>query len=81
MTTQVFIHSAIDHRAIVSRVFKAWGLAIGLVAVPTAVGCAVMALKVGLGAPKHASQFLDVGRYGVAGLLSNVATGVGGVLC
>ncbi len=67
-----------NHRDIV-----AWGFVIGgwVLGVPSALGLlAAAAGLVFLRGPENKSSYLDVGKYGIAGMINNGAKGVGDVL-
>jgi hypothetical protein len=67
-----------DHRSIVATGFAVGGWLLG---VPSAIGLlAMVAGLVFLRAPDDKSAYLDVGKYGIAGLINNGAKGVGDVL-
>jgi hypothetical protein len=68
-----------DHRLIVARGFRIAGLAIGAPAFLAALGFGVGAFLTGSGSGQR-PNYLDVSTYGIAGLISNAANGVGGVL-
>lgn len=68
-----------DHRLIVARGFQIAGWVIGGPSFLAALGFGAGALLTGVGATQK-PHYLDVSTYGIAGLLSNAANGVGGVL-
>jgi len=68
-----------DHRLIVARSFRIAGVVIGLPSSLAALGLTVGAFLAGSGSG-HKPQYLDISTYGIAGLISNAANGVGGVL-
>jgi hypothetical protein len=68
-----------DHRLIVARGFRIAGLVIGAPSLLTAIALGAGAFLAGSGSG-HRPQHLDVSTYGLVGILSNAADGVGGVL-
>src|SRR3569832_90056 len=63
------------HRDIVAWGFRIWGLLLGL---PSLVGLVlVLAARFSGGGKPTDGEYLDVGTYGIAGLLHNGAKGVG----
>ena len=67
-----------DHRQIVARGFRIGGWLLG---VPSALGLlAIGASFVFLRTPENQSDYLDIGKFGIAGLLANGAKGVGDFL-
>lgn len=68
-----------DHRLIVARGFRIAGLAIGAPSAVAALALGAGAFLTGSGSGQK-PQYLDVSTYGIAGLISNAANGVGGVL-
>ena len=67
-----------DHRGIVGRGFRIGGWVLG---VPSAAGLLAVGVSLLLvRSPDDKSTYLDIGKYGIAGLLANGAKGVGGVL-
>ena len=63
-----------DHRQIVARGFRVGGWLLG---VPSALGLAAIgASLVFLRTPENKSDYLDIGKYGIAGLLANGAKGL-----
>ncbi|MGH6911106.1 MAG: hypothetical protein ACREE0_07010 [Phenylobacterium sp.] len=68
-----------DHRLIVARGFRIAGGVIGLPSFLAALGLGAGAFLAGSGSGQK-PQYLDVSTYGIAGLISNAANGVGGVL-
>jgi hypothetical protein len=68
-----------DHRLIVARGFRLAGIGLGAPSSVAALGFGTAAL-VGAATKPSKPEYLDVSTYGLVGLLSNAATGVGGVL-
>jgi hypothetical protein len=68
-----------DHRLIVAYGFRIAGWAVGGPSALAAIALGAGALVVGARPADHAAS-LSVTTYGLAGLLSNAANGVGGVL-
>ena len=68
-----------EHRLIVAQGFRVAGWVIGLPSALAAIGLGVGAAVLGA-RPAAPSQMLNVGDYGLVGLLSNAATGLVGVL-
>ena len=68
-----------DHRLIVARAFRVAGAVIGAPSSVAALGLGAGALLTGSGGGQK-PDYYDVSTYGIAGLISNAATGVGGVL-
>ena len=68
-----------DHRLIVARGFRIAGVAIGAPSLLAALGLGVGAFLAGSGSG-HKPEYLDISTYGLVGLLSNAANGVGGIL-
>jgi hypothetical protein len=68
-----------DHRLIVARGFRIAGLAIGAPALLAALALTVGAFLAGSGSG-HRPEYLDISTYGLVGLISNAANGVGGIL-
>src|SRR5665213_2567054 len=67
-----------DHRRIVVLGFRIGGWLLG---VPSALGLvAIGGSLVLLRTPENKSDYLDIGKYGIAGLLANGAKGVGDFL-
>jgi hypothetical protein len=65
------------HRDIVAWGFRIWGLVLGL---PSLVGLALVLVARFSGGGKTADgEYLDVGTYGITGLIANGAKGVGRV--
>ncbi|HET6971648.1 MAG TPA: hypothetical protein VFH92_11025 [Phenylobacterium sp.] len=69
-----------DHRRIVARGFRIAGWALGAPASLAAVALTIAAVTLGAGAAPQPVHPLSVTTYGLAGLLSNAAEAVGGVL-
>jgi len=69
-----------DHRLIVARGFRIAGLGLGAPSLLAAIGFGIGAVMAGALPPDPKPEYLDVQTYGLVGLLSNAATGVGGVL-
>lgn len=69
-----------DHRLIVARGFRIAAWVIGAPSTLAALAFGGGALVAGSGSAAQKPHYLDVGAYGIAGLISNAATGVGGVL-
>ena len=69
-----------DHRLIVARGFRIAGWAIGAPSLLAAIGLGAGAFVAGAGPAAPKPEYLSVSTYGLAGLISNAATGVGGVL-
>lgn len=67
-----------NHRQIVARGFRVGGWLLG--APSLAALLAVCASLVFVRAPADKSSYLDIGTYGIAGLIANGAKGVGDVL-
>jgi len=68
-----------DHRLIVARGFRIAGLVIGVPSSLAAIGLGGGAFVAGSGSG-HKPEHLDISTYGIVGLISNAANGVGGVL-
>ena len=68
-----------DHRLIVARGFRIAGLAIGAPSLLAALALGGGAFVAGSGSG-HRPEHLDISTYGLVGLLSNAANGVGGIL-
>ena len=69
-----------DHRLIVARGFGIAGWVIGVPSTLAAIALGAGALVVGARPAGPPPEPLSVTTYGLAGLLSNAANGVGGVL-
>jgi len=69
-----------DHRLIVARGFQIAGWVLGAPSVLIALGSGIAAVVLGGGPAGSKPHYLSVSTYGIAGLLSNAATGVGGAL-
>jgi hypothetical protein len=68
------------HRLIVAIGFQVVGWVVGLPSFLLALALGAGAIMVGAGPKPEAPHYLSVTHYGIAGLLSNAATGVAGVL-
>lgn len=69
-----------DHRLIVARGFRIAGLGLGAPSLLATIGFGIGAFMAAAHPPDPKPEYLDVQTYGLVGLLSNAATGVGGVL-